>query len=660
MKKVLMLLLVVSMLFVASNILAASEKRMTADKPNDYGDCLYDAEVLSFISQGEGKNEIRYLYSEDGTTGPESFIVEDGSIYILDSANYRVLQIDNGSITETKIAGCRSPRLFALGDERYYVLDYSDSQIIEVEKQSEVTNTIDLPNTIMSNDVVDLHFNNDGLVLRTNDNRIYVMDVETHAWSFDYQIYTSGDFEDEKHLSFPDEEFSFSTGKNTTFGYVGRSHDYILIGVHEFVPYYPVIECEYTLRRVSLSGEIKDICVFDFSNVACIPYSFCYIDNAGEVYAMICKDEGVYITKPFFRGSYTSHMDELTARAQRIYENLPQSRSLTESVTSLRRTQVETRANNACTISWTIVAGNLQVSNGSTLPGYLVGKSVGNTVNGIPYCWGHYHSELSGFTSAQTSGKITGNTAQNNGNNNSSFCGMDCAGFASYAYKLGTFYHTDDFADIDKYVTGNGGAYHGNSTSALANMEKMDFLLRYNVPPHGNHIMLFNSYANSLVSVTDATTLTVDDKVSTRSINVSDLNDYVLKSPYVCGGTTSCVKKSTYNYGDNTHWKYCKYNCGTKFEAANHSMVYHYNNTEHWKECSVGCGKSTSHSSHTIATVYTHNINYHWKECTSGCGYTTSRSNHSWVAYNSGYRCSVCLRYESQLPSFIGGISLSK
>lgn len=595
MKKIVMIVLVLAMLFTAAGIAAADGSLARERAAANTGDSLYDAELICFIPAGEADDMIGYLFTDDGNSGPESFIVENGAVYVLDSAKSRILTVENGSVSVTPLNSCKYPRLFALAQNGFYVLDYGGTQLLTAGKHNDRSEAIDLPAKVEANDVKELRSTNDGLMLRTYEDEVFVMDPDTQVWELSCRIEAEGDFEEEKTLKLADRTIGLSTGKNTSFGYLGQNGGSVFIGVHEFVPYYPVIECEYTVRKLSQSGELEGCCVFDFSNVTAIPDTCCYLDDAGDLYAMTLKEDGVYITKPYLRASYDSHMDELTARAEEICANLPESTRDSTSLTTLKRSTVALRADEACSLSWTVASGNIQTLNSSALPHHLVGDSVGTLEMGIPYCWGHYHVELTGFTNAQTNGKITGNINENNGSNNSNFCGMDCAGYVSYAYQLSSQYHTSGFSSHGYYVNGSSNSQPSNST-AMSKVHDMDYMVKYVAGGSGNHVVLYHGHSAPYVTIYDCTRQSNIDKTTMRSVNVSTLNGYVIKSPYVCGGSASCSPETAYSSNTNTHWQYCKYHCGTKLNV----------------------------------------------------------SNHTWVVYNSGYRCSVCHKYVTSLPNSIG------
>ena len=655
MKKILSIVLIMIMAFAVIGSAAARPDRQRSFS----ADALEDAQVIAFIPSGEGDDAIGFFEDEEESVGPESFAVNSGNVYILDSVKNRIIAIENGETRYIPICGIDHPAKFTIAEDRFYVIDES-IKVFDIFGNSYCT--LPYPEKVDESDVYRI-YNNDGeLCFLTHSLECYRLDPSSNKWTKDYTIGVDGRFEQIETLSLPNAKVDLDVGPTCLVQYHQHSENELLVGVYEFVPYLPVIETEYTVRRYDMQGQLLGCTVVNNLEAYSLPNTVVNVDPyTGIVYTMLCREEGVYVTKPTFRMEYQSHMDELTEIAENILESDGKNTPMRYStVTSKTRAEVKTRAEAAMNHVWTVTARNKQGGTHITVPQYVLNTNNGKTTTGIPYCWGGYFLELTTVNGDGFDDIISNSTGGNtyhyyHHGQVAGTAGLDCSGFVSYAYCISR-HNTEDFTSYGHYIYGNQGDSTIPNCSSFENLEYMDFLVKYSSDPNAtdNHIILCygTDYDTSLTSI-ECTTLTLgatdlEARVKTRNLSISNLNGYRLRTPYACGGTEPCVPGGNYYTNSNKHWQHCIH-CGENCPKHDHSWSdYISNPTNHWKQCIV-CERHDSEAAHTWSS-YMHNGQQHWQECTV-CGRIRNLADHSWIAYQNGYRCKICFLYVDQYPA---------
>ncbi|MBR6109842.1 MAG: hypothetical protein IKQ36_08915 [Clostridia bacterium] len=603
-KTISVLLSLVLLLSVLVSVEASSVK-----KTQYTADAFEDATILKFFPSVEGTESIGYSAKDDWSSGPEAFMVEDGEICVLDSVNSRIIVAKNDLVEYVYLSECIYPVYFCKVNGTFYVIDYEGSFIRGYSSNYNSVEEIPFPDKICYQEIYQLSCIDDSIQLITDKLCVYRFDSKSRCWIKTGTIKADNDFGSIKSYTINGTTISIETGENTSSQLIKIDSDYLWTDVYEFVPYYPIIETEYTLRKFDLNGKLIGCTLLNLKEAFSIPQSPFYISNNNEAYAMVCLSDGVYITKPNIRPSYNSHMNELTQLAKTLTKVHTEAETKALSaLTSKTRSEVNQRAINSYNKSWYIVhSGNTTAPSGATLPTYIVDANLNDHMNGIPYCWGHYFGSLSTFESQIANGYAAGNTAHTSVSNTT---GLDCSGYASYLYLLGTHRSTKYFYNNGYWI--NGSSSNSKYSCSVSNLKYMDYMVKYSEGSSNNHVVVFfsrNAYTGKF-SIYESTTNNSIEKTTYRNVSTSYLQNYYLKTPYLCGGTSSC------------------------------NMEYHYNSTKHWRMCSLGCGETTSKVSHDMN--YQHNNIYHWGTCLSNCGYETGMQPHNWVQSSSNYVCSVC------------------
>lgn len=655
-------------------------------KKNYSADALEDAEIVMFIPAGEKYDAVGYLDSEENNAGPESFAVRNGNVYVLDSVKNRIIAKEADNTRFIPISGINHPDHLALAGDRICVIDENSIKVISLYGNS--ISEMSLPSNIKAIDIFRLYGSSNELYLLTHDLECYKTDLLSFKWEMAYNIEVEGCFEQVETLLLSGSKVDIKVGSTSLVQYLQHTENEIVVGVYEFVPYLPVIETEYTVRKYDMQGQLKGCTVINNLEAYSIPNTIVSVDPyTGDVYTMLCREDGVYITKPNFRMEYRSHMDELTEIAEKIVgsngKDFPMRYS---TVTSKTRAQVKNRAEAARDHVWTVTARNKQSGTHITVPQYVLDTDNNDTVTGIPYCWGGYFLD---FETADDDGfddiiadSTGGNTYHYLGHGQvPGTAGLDCSGFVSYAYHVSR-YNTEGLTGFGHYIYGN----QSNSTlptCSFGSIKYMDFLVRYSDNATNNHVMLlYAKMSDTSIKTIESTTAQAStgiEGVKHRNLSIDDLSGYRLRTPYACGGTGSCSYGSDYHTSSTKHWHVCIH-CGeagtksdhtwsayqhdstnhwkectvcgrVKSQAAHTWGAYNYDSAIHWKECSV-CGRVKNSDAHTLSS-YLYNDLYHWKEC-SVCNYSTAKTAHNWVSCNAGFRCSDCLMLVTNIPQPTG------
>lgn len=632
MKRFLAILIGISMVFCFLSAFTYGEKSIARTDKHASG--LTDAETVLFLAADDGGKSMRGIgYKDDdfANAAPESFAVDNGIVYVLDTVNSRIVIDYAGKNDEIELSGMIRPTHMCVIAERAYVTDHSADSIYEVNLVDHTIKAYDLPAGITSSSVYRLYKGaNDSLILLDHDLQSFVFSRDNHDWETSVKISCKAVSGSEYEITGVTEEpVRIEVGYNTMVQYVSGSDERIVIIAYEYVPNVSVIMFEKTVRVFNSNGELVGVTVAEDDVYAC-PDDEVYISEDGSIYMMHCLNEGVFITKPNLRVSYDSNMLAIAKEAHALC-NLKDSDTGTRGapITSYTRSQVITRARSCATYAWTFnpdknglrryYTDNNGITHRIELPKDEQGVTTNKAMIGIPYCRG-MHDGPSGFTS-KLNQKYTGdsyNAYYTAGNTQTPACygstGLDCSGLACYAYSAPStsYWTTGSFAlNGNGYDIGTVPTTGSTNSGIFANMKSMDFIVKAD-----KHIVLFVN-TNGASSVRVIHSSGYHDKVVEEDYSISNLYGFKMKSPYSC-----TVNGCQHTYADNGN-------------GINHTCT-----------CSI-CGDSVV-GNHTYSNSYNHTDLFHFYECNK-CGARKDVAVHTFIRVGMKYRCTGC-GYETTRP----------
>lgn len=628
----------------------------TTDNGN-YASSLRDARQIAFIpAENEDGISVGYSDGDFCNMGPNSFAVENGMVYVLDTLNSRIITVKDGKYDVITLDGISYPKHMCLIGNTVYITDHDSSCMFAMKLADRSMVKYALPKGIEADDIYMLHMNKNGaLELVDHDLKVYTW--EKSSWQNAYEVSCEEVDCHSYRISGGEKKATvIETGDNTLAQFIDKSSKNVMVSVYEFVPDVPVIMFERTIRIYDRDGNVIGNTVVDDEDAYSHPDDDVYESSDGSIYIMHCKTDGVYITKPNLRKSYNSKMDSITAEAQEMCEKTisNETKASKAPITTLKRAQVYNRAISCANCVWTYNSSRNSKTNGMvkikfglpetdqngeyvvcniTLPKDERTASGQVQMKGIPYCRGmhngpdtfknkisskYLHSKDKKYY-YYTAGNVTKTPVQGT-------TGLDCSGLACYAYNAPTdyYYTTSDLSEGGYYVNSNKTAStisvdsQGRVKNNFSNMKRMDYIVKAN-----DHIVLYESIEDSLCcNVIHASTS--KGKVLEDKYAFKDMIGYYMKSPYSCAQNGCDYIYKTYNNAKHT----CTCNiCGYSVEES-HSFNYTSNQYTHYRVCKI-------------------------------CGFKSSTEAHTWVLGSNGkYICSVCGR-ESNVaytPTSIDGI----
>ncbi|MCR5610363.1 MAG: hypothetical protein K6F68_00815 [Clostridiales bacterium] len=317
---------------VLERSLAVLEQR--AEEEREHGSSLKDAELIAKLSVVSGWNEHEdypnTVHAYD--FWPTAFAVEDGKVYIADSNKSAILIIENGDIKVLPVPEPEgryiSLEYMAVKDGVIYMLSYKSATggelgVTAFGEDGSIVFSVPVPNGVTYLDPSRLYFENGGLMLLTHNLTLYRLDETEKNWERLYHMELSGMYDETK--TFKNASgfgISITTGPNTMASFKRLTDSFLYAGVYDFVPDVPVISFEYTLRKFDLSGNLVGMTRIDVGEFFFTDCDFDYISNDGEVYVLHCLSDGVYVTKPNLRTTFSSRMAEIAARTREYYERI--------------------------------------------------------------------------------------------------------------------------------------------------------------------------------------------------------------------------------------------------------------------------------------------------------------------------------------------------
>ncbi|MBO4563704.1 MAG: hypothetical protein J5772_08880 [Clostridia bacterium] len=298
------------------------------EDPADYGDCIRDAEVLFFAPFGDGEECVGFKQGDELSDpfdgGPNSFCVSDGRIFVLDSVNKRVIVYDNGETSYILVDGLSYYDLetfTVIGDTMYFSgSEYESKRIFAFDMSGRQLESIPVPD--LGHDIEDILFIH---ALFERDGKLAFLNDELRLF-----VYADGEWTEEcdfevDPIIYPKTTWTFfghtvnvDTGVNTLPGvrWYDENRVYVkVLGFFGSAEEGEGFKSENLLDVFSFAifdsyGRVIGCSYYDTENAKYYPEESVFVSPEGEMYLMLCEEEGVYITKPNLRRRYVDRLME--------------------------------------------------------------------------------------------------------------------------------------------------------------------------------------------------------------------------------------------------------------------------------------------------------------------------------------------------------------
>ena len=169
------------------------------------------------------------------------------------------------------------------------------------------------------------------------------------------------------------------------------------------------------------------------------------------------------------------------------------------------RLNASDRASDYLSNSWYCTASNYSRSCGDTRPRYITAS--GKTYGSVPYCWGGFDT-ASTFNTAMSNSKDAGDI-NTTGSKRSCTAGVDCSGFVSRLWGLGSKYSTNTLLNVSYAV----------NPDSMTGSDLWDY--------PDNHAIAHRYYTSSgVAAVWESTKTDQADRVVARTRTTSELSGY--------------------------------------------------------------------------------------------------------------------------------------
>ncbi len=488
--------------------------------------------IKSFlITEDFGSSSLKYEINEAGNYGPESFWIDnDGSIFVLDTLNTRIVSFINGDIKHIQLNESIYPTDIIHNDNYFYILDtFSDNKLLVYDDNGLYLASLDLSQ-------FDMHPRN---LSKSNNNII----VKSSEQNMDVQvIYRNNE------LNFIENANTNVLNKtklnNVDFSQqIDNDNNELTYALNtKLVPNCSIIAGELVVSCTNKSQNELGNYIIPTDEFSYIPENFIRIVN-NKIYLMVPTSNAIEIRVVSLGKLNKSNMNEISKNALQLQEAYSSSndRRVLEraSVISLTRSEVLDRANRMATYTWTLTSKNININSVPSasqkdviLPYYIrqlisAGKlDNGGSVSmsGIPYCWGGFMSQYSktssySFDDAISKGYYAGNVSGSSSGYVSGTAGLDCSGFVSAAYGLSSKKGTSNSQGKQ-----DGLVSFGSAISNINSLGQMDFLVK------DGHTLLFYQWMNQSTGdmlIIEANSTNETGKTIVRIVNI---NDYIKAS----------------------------------------------------------------------------------------------------------------------------------
>ncbi|MBQ4563925.1 MAG: hypothetical protein IJA58_05540 [Lachnospiraceae bacterium] len=614
-------------------------------------DLHMDTELLEFSNRipiltldiGGENGEVGYGGSEQfGYTGPASFAVEDGVVYVLDAVNNRINVYENETCTEIAIDDCYQPEHMAFGNGKLAVVDNNSDVTLIYTLEGNLIKEIAQPEVVKKELVSKIvEIGESYVVWKTFRSNYYRYDWIEDTITTEQPAIEQFENSDNELMIFE------STGKinqrweidseNKFLDVLGVCDNSLVYQQYEYVPNVDMLFTELSVRKVNQDGS-ETYAIVDFSEWKAPALDPFYLSSDGIVYVMECINEETVISKLVLGTIGVTHMEELyqLAEARRLEvkaqkEQVSVNGTVTTPAHVATRSEVLSRAEEMINYEWKVLSTHKDkvsgYENAIIIPTYILTAENNTYVEGIPYCWGGYHGLAGERYQYQSFESVSGLTNMTAGNLYAypdglvwGTIGLDCVGFVMSAYDMaGSKLHSSDFVNIGEEVS-------------FGNMKPMDILAR------NGHVMLYGGMEGDKCLTYEALGVeSVPGGGRTNSftrLTLAEISEagYVARTLFC----SSCDQTGKTSISSSTHVTSCSV-CGYKWPNtdAAHNIEIVQGTTKHTYICSA-CDYERSEFHNRDTVTYVNGSSQHTCTC-SICGKTWSEAH----TFANG-SCDVC------------------
>lgn len=453
------------------------------DSLEDKGYTTYNTIICDEIGETETAEAAMRLdkFIEYGNPLINSFKVLDNKIYVLDAVNLKLMIYEDKIKTDTiDISFCVNPYYFTVDSDGIVIFDYTSLGIIYY--LNHVGGIMDAK--VLTGEIPIYTITGfcqlDGIsyLIDYNKNLITLDNLQMAGSMFNI---TSNDYS--CNIEYRNLTWRFDKTNKEFYSplYVDQ-HNNLYVEKVILASGTNVIAGETYLLKIDADGnEVSSmrLKLEEYSNFPKTYYDF--------------VDDKVYVLE-LYENKFAVSLAELgdiiePSRIEEIEKKINENRIETAKISGTKvlksRNQVYNDTYGIIGCGWVVNEGNNTPPSGVILPMCVSNAQIGDTIVGIPYCWGGYSSNLSIIINELNAGLTAGNTSNATDWIVPGTTGYDCSGFVSYCYGIG-YYSITSFmlSDIELYEIEN------------TDMGLMDLIHKV------GHAMLFCSYNNSGNSIT--------------------------------------------------------------------------------------------------------------------------------------------------------------
>lgn len=408
-------------------------------------------------------------------------VSSEGKIILLSAGEKKIITYNNLRLDSTlDISCCVDPQFLVWDGNRYIIFDLADGGcIFYLNTEGRVVQKDKLPGNVTAYNIAGFYLKDGAYCLITYDKEL----IDLNGFDSLGNVFSINNEDGIYSVTYGDITWRFPVDSSCLYNPVFVNDENCLyIEKTTIAENTNVIQGETYLLKVGANGEELASMRLRLEE---------YVDFPNQYYKF-CNDN-LYILELFEDGSQISNVMLGTKREISRIDEIEQKYAV-NNVALATKGHTVTRSREVVlnyavlpmNASWVLNSGNKTVvSNDTQLPQYISNALIGQSVTGIPYCWGGYDSSVSNIISQLNSGAMAGNVKHNVV---SGPVGFDCSGYVSYCYGLGTHIKTSDMLSS---VNLNAIPY--------TSMQSMDLIHK------DGHVMLFSHFPGNNMIVYEAT-----------------------------------------------------------------------------------------------------------------------------------------------------------